>query len=172
MNFYNQALVHQLSMEGVKKTSDPGVVAQPEGDVELNITMKAENGDATQHNDLDDLIRTLSSQPYLSAEGHRPDLATEFFIADKSNRDNLVVNGVYLPDYVLDKKLDVRVVVINKNTRLNELDKETVYFVLDEAHSADLVKVLIERGYYAAANPLDLASVVDRFRIYSRQAGL
>lgn len=173
MSIVNDFLLKHLSMEGVKLESSPDKTPTPEGESTIAVTIAdTTHGVEVAMRELDSVIRTLTSTPHPSMEmGHDPDTLKLLLGHTLITDDNYVVNGVFVPDFIASEHADVKVEIIRKTKRLKDMTQDVVYYVLDDYHARDIVKMLEKEGFLVACTPLDLATAIEKMRHRYRQTG-
>lgn len=162
MQTYNELMIEALTVEAVEHASGDGVKGHAE-DVD-DITIKFKVGDDLDEEKamrfIEESIASFKKSSVLSTESKQNDLLIKFKRHSNNFTDmNYVVNGVYLPD-TIKNDIDTEVELIGSKARLDSLDKETVYFVVDEYQSSSIVKYLTDNGYRATDNVHELEDLI------------
>lgn len=173
MDMFNRFLINHLSTESLQKTAEDNLVATPEGDEVIRVKLgDDENEITTNMHQLDSLIAGLRTNESLSVEGgHNPKSIIQVFGQTITSDDNYVVNGVFLPDYIANEDAEIRVEVIRRTKKMKDMGKDTVYYILDDYDSGDIVQALTEEGFIAADSPIELSKAIERLRHRRRQTG-
>lgn len=75
---------------------------------------------------------------------------------------NYVLDGVYLPDN-LGNDTNIDIELITSDTLMDDLNKDTIYIVVDEYNSSSLVDGLTEQGFKATDSITELEDLVQSF---------
>lgn len=77
---------------------------------------------------------------------------------------NLVTNGEYLPDVIAQSRSDSHIKIVTPRTALIRLERDVIYYVIDDDDNNHVYKHLKSEGVYVANDPTMLAEVLEVYR--------